>query len=173
MNDVDESHVLLSEAKELGHESRAHSDDHMATKLWLRLLSCATQIEDEIRRRLRARFDVTLGRFDFMAQLYRFDKQGLKMGDLSRYLMMSGGNVTLMTDEMEREGWVVRVSSPNDRRSWIVKLTPKGRKQFEAMASEHEQWVQEMFAGLDMKAMKQVYAHLGKLRVHLVHGEGV
>ena len=172
MNYDDKSQALLSEAMELGYEARAHSDDHMATRLWLRLLSCATQIEDEIRRRLRTRFDVSLARFDFMAQLYRFDRQGLKMRDLSRHLMVTGGNVTTLTDEMERDGLVSRESSPTDRRSWIVKLTAKGRKNFEAMAQEHEEWIQELFSGLDAKAMKQIYAHLGELRVHLTRSEG-
>ena len=40
----------------LGHEARAVGGDHAALKLWLRLLACTTQVEDEIRRRLRQRF---------------------------------------------------------------------------------------------------------------------
>ena len=82
--------------------------------------------------------------------------------------MVTGGNVTGLTDELEREGVVVREGSPEDRRAWIVRLTPKGRRSFEAMAQEHEEWVLELFAGLDAKAVQQVYAHLGALRVQLV-----
>jgi DNA-binding MarR family transcriptional regulator len=167
MKEHDASHVALSDAKELGHEARAAIGDHAVLKLWLRMLASTTQIEAEIRKRLRERFGISLARFDYMAQVYRY-REGLKMRELSRYLMVTGGNVTGLTDELEREGLVVRESSPDDRRAWIVRLTPKGRKLFETMAREHEQWVLELFSGLDAKAVQQLHAHLGVLRVHLM-----
>ena len=167
MKEHDASHAALSDAHELGHEARAASGDHAVLKLWLRLLASTTQIEAEIRKRLREQFDISLARFDYMAQVYRY-REGLKMRVLSRYLMVTGGNVTGLTDELEREGLVSRESSPDDRRAWIVRLTPKGRKLFETMAREHEQWVLELFSGLDAKAVQQLHAHLGALRVHLM-----
>ena len=166
----DASHAALSEAQELGHEARAGKGDHAVLKLWLRMLASTTQIEAEIRTRLRERFDISLARFDYMAQLYRY-KAGLKMRALSRYLMVTGGNVTGLTDELERDGLVVREGSPDDRRAWILRLTPKGRRAFETMASEHEQWVLELFKGLDAKTVQQLYAHLGALRVQLVRSD--
>ena len=168
MKHDDASHALLKDAQELGLEARAGSDDHAKLKLWLRMLSCSTQVEAEIRRRLRARFDTTLARFDYMAQLYRH-RDGLKMGDLSRYLMVTGGNVTGLTDDLERDGMVAREGSPTDRRAWIVRLTPKGQRSFEAMAREHEEWILELFAGMDDAAVKPLYGELGKLRVQMVN----
>ncbi|HET9646454.1 MAG TPA: MarR family transcriptional regulator [Burkholderiaceae bacterium] len=156
----------LLDTAQLGHEARARSSDHAALKLWLRMLSCVTEIEAEIRRRLRERFGISLARFDYLAQLYRH-AEGLKMRDLSRYLMVTGGNVTALTDDLERDGLVLRQSSPTDRRSWIVHLTPKGRREFEAMAHEHEQWIVELFSGLDERTVKQLHQHLGALRVVL------
>ncbi len=167
MKQNDASHALLSDAEELGHEARAGTGDHAVLKLWLRMLASTTHIEAEIRKRLRERFDISLARFDYMAQLYRY-RDGLKMRVLSRYLMVTGGNVTGLTDELEREGVVQRTASPEDRRAWIVSLTPKGRRSFEAMATAHEEWLLEMFSGLDPKAVQQLYAQLGALRVHLV-----
>ena len=167
MKHHDASHALLSEAQELGHEGRAASGDHAALKLWLRMLASTTHIEAEIRTRLRERFGISLARFDYMAQLFRY-KGGLKMRALSRYLMVTGGNVTGLTDELEADGMVQRDASPADRRAWIVRLTPKGRRAFAAMAAEHEQWILDMFAGLDVKAVQQLYTHLGALRVQLV-----
>ena len=170
MKQNDPSHTLLADAQELGHEARAGHDDHAALKLWLRMLASTTHIEAEIRRRLRERFDISLARFDYMAQLYRY-RDGLKMRDLSRYLMVTGGNVTGLTDDLAHDGIVVRESSPSDRRAWIVRLTPKGRRQFETMAREHEGWILELFAGLDAKTVQQLYQQLGQLRVHLVRNE--
>ena len=163
----DASHSRLREARELGHEARARANDHAALKLWLRLLACTTQIEDEVRRRLRATFGVSLARFDYLAQLYRHG--GLKMRDLSRYLMVTGGNVTGLTDELEREGLVQRENSDTDRRAWIVTLTPSGRRTFEAMAKQHEEWILELFSGLTGPQVERLYAQLGKLRVRIVH----
>ena len=163
MSDLDNNH-------QLGHEARAKSGDHAALKLWLRMLSCVTEIEAEIRRRLRERFGISLARFDYLAQLHRH-KEGLKMRDLSRYLMVTGGNVTALTDELETDGLVVRESSPTDRRAWIVRLTPEGRRGFEAMANEHEQWILELFAALDTRALQQLHHHLGALRAHLALNE--
>jgi DNA-binding MarR family transcriptional regulator len=164
---ADPSRALLNEVDELGHEARAERGDHEALKLWLRMLACTTQIEDEIRRRLRLRFGISLPRFDYMAQLYR-QPDGLKMKDLSRCLMVTGANVTGLTDELEREGLVARESSPTDRRSWIVRLTPLGREGFAAMARVHEQWILELLGGLDADAVQQLYGRLGALRVQLV-----
>ena len=167
MKSDDASHAMLSEAHELGHEARAGKGDHAVLKLWLRMLASTTQIEAEIRKRLRERFGISLARFDYMAQLYRY-KDGLKRRALSRYRMVTGGNVTGLTDELEADGLVERVGSPDDRRAWILRLTPKGRRAFDAMASEHEQWILELFAGLDAKTVAQLYTHLGALRVQLV-----
>lgn len=150
----------------LGAEARAAHDDHVALRLWLRLLACSNDIEREIRRRLRARFGITLARFDYLAQLYRHP-QGLRMNALSKYLMVTGGNVTGLTDELEKDGWVRRESDPDDRRSWRVALTPEGARSFEAMAHEHEGWVVELLAPLDDRAQHQLLDLLGRLRLGL------
>lgn len=168
---ADASRALLQGAHELGHEARSASSDHAALRLWLRMLACTTQIESEIRRRLRARFGISLARFDYMAQLYRHP-EGLKMNTLSRCLMVTGGSITGLTDELERDALVRRTSDPADRRSWLLELTPKGRRGFEAMARQHEAWILEMFGGLDAKAIDGLHQTLGRLRVQLVQQQG-
>jgi DNA-binding MarR family transcriptional regulator len=162
----DPSHDVLREADGLGHEARAGRGDHAVLRLWLRLLASTTQIETEVRRRLRERFGISLARFDYLAQLDRA-KGGLKMSELSRLLMVTGGNVTGLTDELARDGLVSREASPGDRRAWIVRLTPKGKSTFAVMAEEHERWIRELFAGFDSEAVAALHAQLGTLRVHL------
>ena len=164
----DPSHDVLREADELGPEARAGRGDHAVLRLWLRLLASTTQIENEVRRRLRERFGISLARFDYMAQLDRARGGGLKMSELSRLLMVTGGNVTGLTDELARDGLVSREASPGDRRAWIVRLTPKGKSTFAAMADEHERWIRELFAGFDPQAVAALHAQLGTLRVHLL-----
>ena len=154
----------------IGHEGRAATTNHAAVKTWLRLLSCTTQIETEIRRRLRTHFDMTLPRFDYLAQLHRFKEEqpdGLRMNALSRYLMVTGGNVTSLTDELEKSGYVTRAVDPEDRRSFRIALTLRGKRAFERVAEEHERWVVELLSGLDVDEGDQLHALLGHLRLSL------
>ena len=156
--------------KAIGREARSLADDHAAVRLWLRLLSCSTQIEREIRARLRQKFDTTLPRFDYLAQLERHP-DGLRMTALSSYLMVTGGNVTGLTDQLVAEGLVERAHDAQDRRALIVKLTPAGRKQFLLMAQAHEAWLVELLDGFDTAQKDALYEALGRLRVHLARQE--
>ena len=151
---------------QLGLEARAVHDDHLAVRTWLRLLSLTTQIEQDIRTRLRERFGTTLARFDYLAQLERHP-DGLRMNVLSRYLMVTGGNVTGLTDQLVGDGLVRRDDDPDDRRSYRVALTAKGRKHFAQMATEHERWLDELLGGLAHADKDALYGQLGRLRVHL------
>ena len=153
-------------SKPIDLETRVTDEHHQAVKLWLRLLSCTNLVEAEIRGRLRREFGITLPRFDLMAQLER-NPGGLKMNELSRRLMVSGGNVTGLTDQLEKEGLVARSDDPGDRRAYTVKLTPAGRTLFARMAAVHEQWVIELFSGLSAAEKTQVHRSLARLKLHV------
>jgi DNA-binding MarR family transcriptional regulator len=132
-------------------------------RLWLRLLTCTSLIECEIRTRLRERFEVTLPRFDLMAALAKAP-EGLTMGELSRRLMVSNGNVTGVADRLVAEGLITREPSPNDRRTTIVRLTPDGRLAFDEMAHAHEGWIADFFSGLDPDEIATLMDLLGKAK---------
>ena len=146
--------------------ARLTGEHHQALKLWLRMLACTTRVENTIRGRLRATFGITLPRFDLMAQLERHP-EGLRMGELSKRMMVTGGNVTGIADQLEREELVVRVPDPQDGRAFMLKLTPRGRTVFVEMAAVHERWVADLFrdvAGADKAAM---IALLDTMKKHL------
>jgi len=124
---------------------RPDHDTKRRLRLWLRLYAATSLIEREMRRFLRTRFATTLPRFDLMAALERAP-DGLSMGDLSKRLMVTGGNVTAVVASLEREGLVVRRASAADRRTSYVALTARGRAAFAAMAREHEQWIDRLLA---------------------------
>ena len=149
------------------HESRVEEDDHGALRLWLRLLTCGNMIEARIRAHLRTEFNCTLPRFDLLAQLDRHG-EGLKMGELSQRLMVTGGNITGITDQLEADGWVARAGVDSDRRAWRVKLTPRGKKAFRQMAAVHERWVVALFTELDAKEASRLYALLGDLKASIL-----
>jgi DNA-binding MarR family transcriptional regulator len=147
-------------------ESRIADDHHQALKLWLRLLACTTRVETLIRGRLRSDFSTTLPRFDLLAQLER-EPDGLTMGELSQRLMVTGGNVTGVTDQLEAEGLVQRAQHPGDRRAYSVRLTPAGRRQFRRMAATHEKWIVEMFSAWSEPEKRRVHDLLAGLKLHL------
>jgi DNA-binding MarR family transcriptional regulator len=161
----DKTNLKLVEAN-VDAETRLHDDHHLSVRLWLRMLACTNRIENFVRQNLQANFDTTLPRFDLMAQLERAP-QGLKMSELSQRMMVTGGNVTGITDGLEKEGLVVRETDPADRRVFRVRLTPEGQKQFRRMAAEHEQWVIELFEGMSMKHKNQLVELLGELKQHV------
>lgn len=145
--------------------------DHLALRLWLRLLTSNKIIENHIRGRLREFYEITLPRFDLMAQLARHP-EGLKMGELSQLMMVTGGNVTGITDQLERDGFVERLSSPNDRRAYVVRLTPAGERTFAEMAVQHEDWINGLMGGLTLEEQHQLYTLLGKLKHTIREREG-
>ena len=131
-------------------EARAHSEHPEELRLWLRLLTCTQLVEKQVRTAL-------------MAQLERAP-DGLRMNELSRRMMVTGGNVTGITDQLVAEGQVERIDVAGDRRAWRVRLTPKGREAFEDMARAHEGWIVESFAGLDGREITQLHRLLGKVK---------
>jgi len=138
--------------------------DHKAElRLWLRLLTCTNLIEGEIRRRLRDTFDVTLPRFDLMAQLDK-NPSGMTLGELSSRMMVSNGNVTGLVERLVADGLIDRRPAPKDRRSQIVSLTAEGRRTFRAMARTHEGWIAEIFADLSASDIDMLMKMLAKAK---------
>lgn len=146
-------------------EARGHSEHPEALRLWLRMLTCTQLIEKQVRSQLREQFDTTLPRFDLMAQLER-NPDGLKMNELSRRMMVTGGNVTGITDQLVTEGLVERVDVEGDRRAYRVRLTSLGRRTFDDMARQHEAWIVSAFEGLSAREVESLHKLLGKVKHH-------
>lgn len=164
MQDFDEREE--GEPAGLDLATRLTGEHHQSLKLWLRMLSCTVRIENEIRSRLRAGFGITLPRFDLMAQLERHP-EGLRMGELSRRMMVTGGNVTGITDQLEREGLVARVPDPQDKRAFAVRLTAAGREAFAAMAKVHEGWIEELLGHVPPEDKEELIRVLSGMKAGL------
>lgn len=144
----------------LAHAPPGHKDE---LRLWLRLLTCANLIETEIRTRLRRDFDTTLPRFDLMAALDRA-QSGMTLGEISRRMMVSNGNVTGLAARLEAEGLVERRAMPGDRRAQLLRLTAKGKREFARQSAAHEGWVAELLGGLDEAGRAQLFRLLGRAK---------
>ena len=172
LSDNDQDHIgdgdpsARDEQPVLDLASRLTRDHHQSLKLWLRMLSCTVKIDNEIRGRLRATFGITLPRFDLMAQLERYP-EGLRMGELSKRMMVTGGNITGITDQLEQEKLVVRVPDPRDGRAYSVKLTAAGRLAFTEMAAVHEGWIAELLQDMSGADKGRLIDLLSQMKHHL------
>lgn len=153
-------------------ETAVTGDDRLELRVWLRLLTCCTLIERDVRRNLRDAFATTLPRFDLLAQLDRAP-DGLTMGALSRRLMVSNGNVTGLINRLVDEGLVARRAAAGDRRTQMVQLTAAGQRAFDAMAAAHADWINAGLQGLDRGEMAQLMDLLARLKGSLVAGDAL
>lgn len=142
------------------------ADARAVLRLWLRLLSTTNLIEQRVRAGLRAQFNSTLPRFDLLAQLDHAP-QGLTMGELSRRMMVTSGNVTGLAARLIREGLVERRVDATDRRSATLRLTAAGRRAFGQMAPVHAGWIAEVFKDLDAGERDRLGALLGQVKQSL------
>lgn len=163
--DVDSDDLsLASRPDEAGNEFRAE------TRLWLRLLACTTLVSGKLRRNFREQFDFTLPRFELLAQLDQ-EPGGLVLGELSKRLMVSAGNITPILTRLMEEGYITRAPSSLDRRVQIVCLTVEGRKKFRRMAKKHGQWLNEMFQDLEIEDLDAMTQQLSRLKKTLKDSE--
>ena len=138
-------------------------------RLWLRLLRATRAIEAELRERLRVQFSLTLPQFDVLAALARQD-HGITMTELSRMLIVSNGNVTGIVDRLVADKLVARQPSPDDRRSFLVRLTPRGQAEFATIARAHEQWIDKMLSEFDAAEAETIIQHLDGLAGRVRNG---
>jgi DNA-binding MarR family transcriptional regulator len=139
------------------------NDGKARLRLWLRLLQSTRLVETELRERLRLEFNITLPRFDVLAALYRMP-EGMLMSQLSRYLVVSNGNVTGIIDRLVADKMVVRAQRKGDRRTSIVRLSNQGRQDFEKMAQVHEKWVNELLGDLSLEEGENLKTTLEKIK---------
>lgn len=151
----------LPQAAPQPHAAAAHPAPDL--HLWLRLVSCSTLIENELRSRLRSEFHTTLPRFDLMSHLVQAPR-GLKMSELSRRMMVTNGNITGIADQLEKDGLIERIKDPADRRSSIIRLTTKGRRHLQRMQRAHESWVQSLLGGVPPRTRQALFELLGDLK---------
>lgn len=143
------------------HDGALAEQTHV--RVWLRLLSCSTVIEKRVRRRFIMQFNTTLPRFDVLATLARYP-DGVSMGELSRALLVSNGNVTALVRQLETDELISSRPASDDRRSFIVALTPQGRRHFAELAAAHRSWIEGMFAGMPQDDQMALYELLATLK---------
>ncbi|QYU70237.1 MarR family transcriptional regulator [Leptolyngbya sp. 15MV] len=76
-------------------------------------------------------------------------------------MMVSNGNVTGLAARLEAEGLVERRVHPGDRRAQLLRLTPKGRRDFARQSAAHESWIADLLGGLSAPERAALFRLLG------------
>ena len=147
--------------------SHSKTSGKSAPRAWLRLWACVGSVERVVRTHLYRDHGMTLPRFDYLSQLYREPDRRMNLPELSRRLMVSGGNVTGLTDRLVADGLVKREQDSSDRRVQIIVLTDDGYERFIQVAREHEKWIGELFEDLSPDQMRVLNQTLGQLKQSL------
>lgn len=79
--------------------------------------------------------NLTISQFGVLESLYHLGP--MSPGDLSTKLLKSGGNITLVIDNLEKQGLVQRERGTTDRRMITVSLTPTGRDLISTLFPAH------------------------------------
>ena len=149
-------HIVDQRLEHIPHEKEG-------LRLWLRIVSCTQMVEQEIRTMLRVKFDMTLPRFELLSALDRV-VDGLTMSELSRWLMVSKGNVTGIAERLSEDGFIVREPTPTDRRSFMVTMTEKGKTAYKEMELEYEKLLDKLFDDLTLDDSDMFAGMLAKIK---------
>jgi MarR family 2-MHQ and catechol resistance regulon transcriptional repressor len=85
------------------------------------------------------------------------------IGDLTKKHLVSGGNMTVVVDNLEKDGLVERLVSDDDHRAFYVKLTPKGRRLFKKIFIKHAQYITKLASTLSESEQSELGLLLKKL----------
>lgn len=147
-------------------ETRSRPEGSLETGVWLRLLSCTNFIHRYIRRHLKETYSLTMPRFDLLAQVAR-PPIGPSLGELSRRLLVTKGNITDIVARLEAVNLIERRRDDSDGRVQYVFLTEAGRELYDRILPEHSHWLGELMQEVSEKDLETLFEALGILKAAL------
>jgi len=117
----------------MGTHYQGSGAERQALETYIKLQRCADSVVSRVF--LRNRMNLTVSQFGVLEALLHLGP--MCPGELGGKILRSGGNMTLVVDNLERRGLVKRQRDEKDRRKVVVSLTPKGRETIEAVFPRH------------------------------------
>lgn len=131
-----------------------------ALDCYIKLIRAALSTQSRLARRLESE-GITEHQFGVLEALHH--RGPMCQRDIGKKLLTSGGNVTLLVDNLEKRGLVKRVRGEEDRRYVMVHLTAAGRKTIEELFPGHVKSVVRLFGTLSADEQQQLAALCRKL----------
>ena len=110
--------------------------ERRALNAWIKFTRAGLTLRSQIDNSLR-RFELTESQFAVVEALYHLGP--LNLTQISQKLLCTGGNLTTVVDNLEKQELVKRVPSKTDRRQIEIHLTPKGRSHIKKLFPDHVQ----------------------------------
>lgn len=146
----------------MGTHFKGSDEERRVLDAYIKLMRATESMTARLNRHL-AQSNVTLSQFGVMEALLHLGP--LNQRSLGRKLLKSGGNITMVIDNLEKHGWVRRERHPDDRRSVLVYLTDEGRDFITGFFPKHLQKIMEEFSVLsneETEQLSQICKKLGK-----------
>jgi DNA-binding MarR family transcriptional regulator len=146
-------------------KSATHSKN--ALRAWIQLIKTAKRIEGRMNSHFVTEHQSSMTRFDVLANLVRCEDHTTTTSRLSSMLLASKGNITRLLDRMVSDGLIQREIDPDDKRVSVVKMLPAGESLFNALATDHESWIDDLFVTFSNSELKDLSSMLETLRERL------
>jgi len=108
--------------------------------------------------------NLTAPQFGVMEVLNRLGSVPLKK--VSEELMVTGANITCVVDNLEKEEFVKRVPSKEDRRVILAELTPKGKEKLDQIWPDYVKNMSSVTSVLNEQEQKELLKLLEKINVN-------
>ncbi|MCP9291274.1 MULTISPECIES: MarR family winged helix-turn-helix transcriptional regulator [Gracilimonas] len=137
------------------------TDEEKSTlNAFIKLMRASESLNGRLSRHL-SDANLTVSQFGTLEALLHLGP--LNQRELGQKLLKSGGNITLVIDNLQKNGLVEKKTDPNDRRAVIISLTKKGRSFIEEFFPQHLDKIKEEFSCLSIKEKEQLAGICKKL----------
>ncbi len=144
-------------------EQRSESET-LPTLAAIILARASVTVSRNLSEALENNHGLHISQFDVMATLQRLNRTaGVPLHELASQMAVTPASMTNRVDNLADKGYVERIPCPNDRRSWHIKMTPKGKTFFGKVFEEHRRNEASQFEGLTDAEKKELISLLVKL----------
>jgi MarR family 2-MHQ and catechol resistance regulon transcriptional repressor len=114
----------------------------LSLKTWIKLARAFNTVNKAINDEINS-YGVTPSQFGVLEALYHLGD--MTIGKLGEKILVTGGNMTVILDNLEKNGFVERIKNNKDRRSNYIRLTDKGKQLIETVFPNHTKLIQNIF----------------------------
>ncbi len=132
----------------------------LALDTWVKLARAFSTVEKKSIENIRS-FGLTQPQFSVLDVLGHLGP--MKVGQICNKMLVSGGNMTLVLDNLEKSDLIERLHSKDDRRAIVVQLTKKGKDLFNSIFSKHADFISDTFEPISNSEQKDLGKLLKKL----------
>lgn len=129
------------------------NNNTLALGTYVKLMRAAESLTARIHRHLSA-YALTISQFGVLEALFHLGP--LTQKEIGQKILRSGGNVTLVVDNLEKRHLVRRERHVKDRRSFVIHLSAKGEKLIESVFPRHAVLVREALSTLSAKEQEEL-----------------